>query len=70
MLDDSSMIFPETAHFSGRVVHCLIEDYLDKNYSNVTINDLINIPLPVNESLVLAFEGFKRAYESLEKQNN
>lgn len=48
----------------------LIEDYLDENYSNVTINDLINIPLPVNESLVLAFEGFKRAYESLEKQNN
>ena len=50
--------------------YCLIEDYLDENYSNVTINDLINIPLPVNESLVLAFEGFKRAYESLEKQNN
>ena len=50
--------------------YCLIEDYLDENYSNVTIHDLINIPLPVNESLVLAFEGFKRAYESLEKQNN
>lgn len=32
--------------------------------------DLINIPLPVNESLVLVFEGFKRAYESLEKQTN
>lgn len=48
----------------------LIEDYLDENYSNVTINDLINIPLPVNESLVLVFEGFKRAYESLEKQTN
>ena len=48
----------------------LIEDYLEENYSNVTINDLINIPLPVNESLVLVFEGFKRAYESLEKQTN
>ena len=106
MLDHSSMMFPETAHFSGRVVHAfcclvstldnyirftgslpdnpenlytsscsslcqedygLIEDYLDENYSNITINDLINIPLPVNESLVLVFEGFKRAYETLEK---
>lgn len=50
--------------------YCLIEDYLDENYSNVTINDLINIPPPVNESLVLIFEGFKRAYEALEKQTN
>lgn len=48
----------------------LINDYLDENYSNVTMNDLINIPLPVNESLVLVFEGFKRAYKSLEKQAN
>ena len=48
----------------------LIEDYLNENYSNVTMNDLINIPLPVNENLVLAFEGFKRAYETLEKQAN
>lgn len=48
----------------------LIEDYLNKNYSNVTMNNLINIPLPVNKSLVLVFEGFKRAYESLEKQSN
>ena len=48
----------------------LIEDYLDENYSNITMTDLINIPLPVNESLVLVFEGFKRAYEALEKQSN
>ena len=34
------------------------------------MTDLIDIPLPVNESLVLAFEGFKRAYEMLEKQAN
>lgn len=47
--------------------YALIEDYLDENYSNITMNDLINIPLPVNESLVFVFEGFKRAYESLEK---
>ena len=47
--------------------YCLIEDYLEENYSNITMNDLINIPLPVNESLVLVFEGFKRAYETLEK---
>lgn len=136
MFNHSSMMFPETAHFSGRVVHAikdhiettlniiidsldenldydtdyafcclistldnyirftgslpdnpeslytsiysslcqedygLIEDYLGENYSNVTMNDLINIPLPVNKNLVLAFEGFKRAYESLEKQTN
>ena len=31
------------------------------------MTDIINIPLPVNESLVLVFEGFKRAYETLEK---
>lgn len=48
----------------------LIEDYLDENYSNITMNDLINIPLPVNENLVFVFEGFKRAYEMLEKQAN
>lgn len=34
------------------------------------MTDLINIPRPVNESLVLVFEGFKRAYEALEKQDN
>lgn len=47
----------------------LIEDYLDKNYSNITMNNLINIPRPVNESLVLVFEGFKRAYETLENES-
>lgn len=50
--------------------YCLIKDYLDENYSNITIEDLSDIPLPVNESLVLVFEGFKRAYEALEKQDN
>ena len=30
MLDDSSIMFPETAHFSGRVVH------------NITFNDSVN----------------------------
>lgn len=50
--------------------YCLIEDYLKENYSNITITDLINIPLPVNENLVLVFKGFKRAYEALEKQTN
>lgn len=50
--------------------YSLIEDYLEENYFDVTMTDLIDIPLPVNESLVLIFEGFKRAYESLEKQDN
>lgn len=50
--------------------YSLIEDYLEENYFDVTMNDLIDIPLPVNENLVLIFEGFKRAYEALEKQTN
>lgn len=48
----------------------LIENYLNENHPTITMTDLINIPLPVNESLVLVVEGFKRAYETLEKQTN
>jgi len=33
MLDDSSMIFPETPHFSGRVVHHVSQTV--KSYKNV-----------------------------------
>lgn len=56
--------------------YSLIEDYLEENYFDITMNNLIDVPLPVNESLVFSeslvfvFEGFKRAYESLEKQTN
>lgn len=46
----------------------LIEGYLDENHPGLTVEDLIDVPLPVNESLVFVFEGFKRAYEALEKQ--
>ena len=44
MLDDSSMMFPETAHFSGRVVH----NYYDYSYDNpysVPKNFHLEIPL-------------------------
>ena len=68
--DDPESLYTSICSSLCHKDYCLIEDYLDENYSNVTINDLINIPLPVNENLVLAFEGFKRAYESLEKQAN
>lgn len=46
----------------------LIEDYLDENHPGVTVEDLIDVPFPVNESLVFVFEGFKRAYEALKEQ--
>ena len=45
-----------------------IEDYLDENHPDVTVEDLIDVPFPVNESLVFVFEGFKRAYEALKEQ--
>lgn len=45
----------------------LIEDYLDENHSGLTVEDLIDVPFPVNESLVFVFEGFKRAYEALKE---
>lgn len=45
-----------------------IEDYLDENHPDITIEDLISVPLPVNESLVFVFEGFKRAYKTLKEQ--
>ena len=45
-----------------------IEDYLDENHPGVTVEDLIDVPFPVNESLVFVFEGFKRAYEALKEQ--
>ena len=44
-----------------------IEDYLDENHPGVTVEDLIDVPFPVNESLVFVFEGFKRAYEALKE---
>lgn len=46
----------------------LIEDYLDENHPDLTVEDLIDVPFPVNESLVFVFEGFKRAYEALKEQ--
>lgn len=46
----------------------LIEGYLDENHPGLTVEDLINVPLPINESLVFVFEGFKRAYEALKEQ--
>lgn len=46
----------------------LIENYLDENHPGVTVEDLTDVPLPVNESLVFVFEGFKRAYEALKEQ--
>lgn len=46
----------------------LIENYLDESHPGVTVEDLTDVPLPVNESLVFVFEGFKRAYEALKKQ--
>ncbi len=46
----------------------LIENYLDENHPGVTVEDLTDVPLPVNESLVFVFEDFKRAYEALKRQ--
>lgn len=37
MLDDSSMMFPETAHFSGRVVHVTFVNK-DKRYDVDRLN--------------------------------
>ena len=68
--DDPESLYASSCSSLCHKDYCLIEDYLEENYSNITITDLINIPLPVNESLVLVFEGFKRAYEALEKQTN
>lgn len=52
----------------SREAYDLIEDYLDENHPGVTVEDLIDVPFPVNESLVFVFEGFKRAYEALKEQ--
>lgn len=52
----------------SRDAYNLIEDYLDENHPDVTVEDLIDVPFPVNESLVFVFEGFKRAYEALKEQ--
>lgn len=52
----------------SREAYNLIEDYLDENHPGITIDDIIDVPFPVNESLVFVFEGFKRAYEALKKQ--
>lgn len=46
----------------------LIEDYLVESHPGLTVEDLIDVPFPVNESLVFVFEGFKRAYEALKEQ--
>lgn len=52
----------------SREAYNLIEGYLDENHPGLTVEDIIDVPFPVNESLVFVFEGFKRAYEALEKQ--
>lgn len=52
----------------SREAYDLIEDYLDENHPGLTVEDLIDVPFPVNESLVFVFEGFKRAYEALKEQ--
>lgn len=51
----------------SRGAYDLIEDYLDENHPGLTVEDLIDVPFPVNESLVFVFEGFKRAYEALKE---
>lgn len=51
----------------SREAYDLIEDYLDENHPGLTVEDLIDVPFPVNESLVFVFEGFKRAYEALKE---
>ena len=51
----------------SRDAYNLIEDYLDENHPGLTVEDLIDVPFPVNESLVFVFEGFKRAYEALKE---
>lgn len=51
----------------SRDTYNLIEDYLDENHPGLTVEDLIDVPFPVNESLVFVFEGFKRAYEALKE---
>ena len=45
-----------------------IEDILDEY--DVSLEQVLHVAPPVNEALVVAFEGFKRAYEELlEKEN-
>lgn len=51
----------------SREAYDLIEDYLNENHPDLTVEDIIDVPFPVNESLVFVFEGFKRAYEALEE---
>jgi hypothetical protein len=51
----------------SREAYDLIEDYLDENHPGLTVEDLIDVPFPANESLVFVFEGFKRAYEALKE---
>lgn len=53
----------------SREAYDLIEDYLNENHPDLTVEDIIDVPLPVNESLVFVFEGFKRAYEALKEQS-
>lgn len=51
----------------SREAYDLIEDYLNENHPDLTVEDIIDVPFPVNESLVFVFEGFKRAYDALEE---
>ena len=45
-----------------------IEDILEEY--DVSLEQALHVALPVNDALVVAFEGFKRAYEELlEKEN-
>lgn len=45
-----------------------IEDILDEY--DVSLEQILHVTPPVNDALVVAFEGFKRAYEELlEKEN-
>ena len=50
MLDDSSMMFPETAHFSGRVVHDLSID-MTETKDGYSFEPIINGELLDEDSL-------------------
>jgi hypothetical protein len=66
--EDAESLCSTISSSLNRDAYNLIEDYLDENHPDVTVEGLIDVPLPVNESLVFVFEGFKRAYEALERQ--
>lgn len=65
--EDAETLCGITGSSLSREDYDLIEDYLDENHPGLTVEDLIDVPFPVNESLVFVFEGFKRAYEALKE---